>query len=347
MVMSGPSLTLTLTRVSSTATREIHARADDAEALLDVVQQRAVGPRVQVGFIAQGVEAALETLRHGLNGREGIVELVAHDANQALPGLALFVAEGAAEVTEHHQVMGQTGLAKGAAAHAPAAGAAGESQLHGAHRLVFEGSAESQFSGGEAEEAFRGAREEAFAGTIDEAQFVFVVEGENGHVDFFHNGAQERGGFEGAEALLAQRLAEGIDFDHDFAHGVVAASAAPAHGEIFFAHGGEEIGKSLQGKRDAMAHGNCKAEPQADDEQAQSPHGAGGIVAGPQENHGDERARQTGRHGQEQNMTFVAEWLHSKPCFCRRRYIALRLRPSALAAWLTLPSWRASMRWMR
>jgi hypothetical protein len=71
-----------------------------------------------------------------------------------------------------------------------------------------------------------------------------------------------------AEALLAERLAEGIDFDHHFAHGVVAASAAGAHGEIFFAHRGQKIGKSLQGKGDAMAHGNGKAEPQADDEEA-------------------------------------------------------------------------------
>ena len=40
----------------------------------------------------------------------------------------------------------------------------------------------------------------------------------------------------------------------------------------------------------------------------------------------------------------VAGPLHSRPCFCRRRYIALRLKPRAFAAWLTFPSWRASVR---
>src|ERR1700726_3783138 len=79
---------------------------------------------------------------------------------------------------------------------------------------------------------------------------------------------------------------------------------AGAHGEILFAHGGEEIGKSLQGKGHAMAHGNREAEPQTDDEQAQSPDGARGKITGPEQNHGDERARESGRDGQKQDAMF-------------------------------------------
>ena len=43
----------------------------------------------------------------------------------------------------------------------------------------------------------------------------------------------------------------------------------------------------------------------------------------------------------------VGQDAHSSPCFCRRRYMALRLKPRALAAWLTLPPWRPSVRWIR
>src|SRR6266849_7121030 len=100
--------------------------------------------------------------------------------------------------------MRESCLAEGAAAHAPASGAAGKRKLHGARGLAFETSAEAEFGGGKAEQALGGAGEEAFAGAIDEAQLVFVVEGENGDVDFFHNGAEEPGGFQRAEALLAQ-----------------------------------------------------------------------------------------------------------------------------------------------
>src|SRR5579859_522716 len=243
--------------------------------------------------------------------------------------------------------MWQTGLTKRPAAHAPAAGASGESEFHGAHGVAFERGAETEFRGGEAQQAFRGTSQQALSGAIDQAQFIFVVEGEDGHVDLFHHGAQQGAGFQCAEALFAQGLAEGIYFNHYFAHGVVAIGAARAHRKIFFAHGGQKIGKSLQREGDAMAHGDGKSKPQPDDEDAQSPDGARGIVARPQQNQGDGRTRQSRRDGQELDAMFVAERLHSKPYFCKRRYIALRLRPSALAAWLTLPLWRERVRWMR
>ncbi len=99
--------------------------------------------------------------------------------------------------------MRESSLAEGAAAHAPASGAAGKRKLHGARGLAFEAGAEAEFAGGEAEQALGGAGEQAFAGAIDEAQFVFVVEGKNGDVDFFHDRAEQPGGFQRAEALLA------------------------------------------------------------------------------------------------------------------------------------------------
>src|SRR6202035_2465692 len=106
------------------------------------------------------------TLRDGLNRRERIVELVAHHANQALPGLALFIAEGAAQIAEHHEVMRQAGLPKQTASHAPAAGTSRKSELHGARRVAFERCAETEFRGGEAEQAFGRTGEQSLTGAI-------------------------------------------------------------------------------------------------------------------------------------------------------------------------------------
>jgi hypothetical protein len=44
--------------------------------------------------------------------------------------------------------------------------------------------------------------------------------------------SEQGGGFHGAEALLAERAAQGIDLAHDFAEGVVGAGRAAAHGKI-------------------------------------------------------------------------------------------------------------------
>src|SRR5579885_2732778 len=142
--------------------------------------------------------------------------------------------------------MRQAALTKGAAPQPPAARASREAKLHGAGRIAFQAGAESELLGGEAEKLLFRAAEESLAGEID----------------FFHHGAEERRGFEGAETLRTQRFAEGVHFDHDFAHGVAAGGAAAAHGEILLAHGGENVGKSLQREDDAMLERDGEANPE-------------------------------------------------------------------------------------
>ena len=56
------------------------------------------------------------------------------DADKALPGAALFFAQGATEIGQHQQLMRQTVFAKCASPHTPASGSAGKRQRQ---RLVF------------------------------------------------------------------------------------------------------------------------------------------------------------------------------------------------------------------
>src|SRR5579885_3136624 len=237
--------------------------------------------------------------------------------------------------------MRQAALTKGAAPQPPAARASREAKLHGAGRIAFQAGAESELLGGEAEKLLFRAAEESLAGAIYKAELKVVIESEDGEIDFFHHGAEERRGFEGAETLRTQRFAEGVHFDHDFA----AGGAAAADGEILLAHGGENVGKSLQREDDAMLERDGEANPENKQEDGDGPGGAGGKVAGPEQNDGDEGTWEAGGQREELDAAFVIH--HSRPCFWSLRYMALRLRPRALAAWLTLPSKRASVRWMR
>ena len=112
-----------------------------------------------------------------------------------------------------------------------------------------------------AQKPLLGLIENALAGAIHEAQRAVAVEGENGDVDFLHHLAQQRGGFERAQSLLAKRLAERVHFAQHFAERIVAIGAARANRKITFAQRGQQIGKSAKRKHHAALRGECETEP--------------------------------------------------------------------------------------
>src|SRR5262249_12005888 len=129
--------------------------------------------------------------------------------------------------------------------HAPAASPAWKTQFHGASVVALKAWRKAYFFCGEAKELLFRSSEQAFAGFVDEAEASFVIEREDGEINFADDGAQEVGGFHGTEALLAQGLAEDVDLAHDFAHGVFAASTASADGEVLLAESSKEVGERL------------------------------------------------------------------------------------------------------
>ena len=62
---------------------------------------RREGPLRQVRAPAHDGSKAFS---HGFDGRQGIIQLVSKDANQPLPGLAFFLAQGAADVRNDQEV---------------------------------------------------------------------------------------------------------------------------------------------------------------------------------------------------------------------------------------------------
>src|ERR1700693_6266050 len=106
-------------------------------------------------------------------------------ANEALPRLAFFIPQCAAQVAKHNKLMRQTTLPERPAPHAPAARCAGESELHGSRGFSAETPCEPQFQGRGTQQAFQWARQQALAGAVYQPELGFMVERKDGQIDFF------------------------------------------------------------------------------------------------------------------------------------------------------------------
>src|SRR5579885_563873 len=94
------------TRIGRHESRErFRSRANDGQSLPHVRQQRL--RRISLPL---SLQAGFEALRNRLNRRQGVVQFVAENAEQALPSFPLFFSQGSAEIAEHDQVVRGTVL---------------------------------------------------------------------------------------------------------------------------------------------------------------------------------------------------------------------------------------------
>ena len=193
---------------------------DDGEPTLDIV--------APVGRRRLPFDDRREAAGDRLDRRERVVHLVPDDANQPLPGLAFFLAQRLTEVREHQQLVRPPTLAEEAAPDFPAADAAGKRRGDDARCLAAQALVEVEVGGTAPEEAFRRLAQKARAGAVHELQLVLLVEGEDRHIDLRHHFSEQGSRLEGVQALVPQRLDEGVDLDHDLAQGVASAGAARA-----------------------------------------------------------------------------------------------------------------------
>ena len=168
--------------------------------------------------------------------------------------------------------MRQPVLAKHAAAHSPAPRRRSEKS--------FAGCAPARLPGtppGRSSSALRPiSRSAGLASSRSPARFTsrsncWLVECEDRDVDLLHHLAQQRGGFERAQPLLAQRAAHGVDLLHHLAQRVVDSGAARPHRKIAFAQRGQQVRQRVQRKHHALAHRAGEAQPAAHDQHRQGP----------------------------------------------------------------------------
>ena len=171
---------------------------------------------------------------------------MAEHPNESLPGFAFLFPQGPAQIGQNEQFMGQTTFAEVAFAHAPAAAAAGKCQ---GERRVFigvEANRQAEITRPAAEQFVDRLAKQIFACAINQTEPSIGIEGEDRDFDLGHDRAEQRGCFEGAQPLHAQRLAELIDLEQDFAERVLGPRAAGADRVIAFAQGREQIAHRLE-----------------------------------------------------------------------------------------------------
>src|SRR5512141_973492 len=97
-------------------------------------------------------------------------------AYQALPSLALFLAQRLAEVADHQQVMRHSSLAEGAAPQSPARFAGGEADIECPRRRAFETLRQAELFGAFSQQPLRVLSQQALSGAIDQPQIPGFVE---------------------------------------------------------------------------------------------------------------------------------------------------------------------------
>jgi len=128
---------------------------------------------------------------------------MAEHAHQPLPRLALLIAQGAAEIGEHQQLVWQSALAKIRAAHSPAAHAARKCHLRGARRLALEAIGQTQLACRASQQLFLRPGQQSLPCAIDQPQPLRLIERKDRDFDFRHHRPQQGRGFHGVEPLLA------------------------------------------------------------------------------------------------------------------------------------------------
>ena len=229
------------------------------------------------------------------------------DADQALERLPLLFAERLTEIREHQQLVRPAALSKQAASDLPSAHASGKRRVDDAGRFAIEAVLETELLCAAPEQTFRRLRQEPGARAVDEGQLPAFVEREHSHFDLRHHLAQQRRRLERIEALVPQRFDERVDFDHDFAERVAAARAARANGEVAFAKRGQQVGQRLKGQDDALAQRKREAETEGADEDGERPLDFRRVIARPEKDQRDERPRQRGCEGHQEDAAIVTQ----------------------------------------
>src|SRR5207247_5492729 len=98
-----------------------------------------------------------------------------HDADEALPGLALLLAQGAADVAQDQELVRQSPLPEGAAADLEPPGPSGKGEVEDRRGVRAQAAGEPQLGGVGTRKTLDRAGQKALAGPVHESQPVVAV----------------------------------------------------------------------------------------------------------------------------------------------------------------------------
>lgn len=93
------------------------------------------------------------------------------------------------------------------------------------------------------------------------------VEGEDGHIDLFHDFSQEGCCFERSKALRVQRIGEFVNLSDQFLKSVVGSqrpALSAANGKVTFTKRSDQVGNSLQWEHDVTPKDQREDDPRGD-----------------------------------------------------------------------------------
>lgn len=222
-----------------------------------------VGPVFPVQTRAVGEQAA-QAVGDRFDRCHRVVEFVSKDADEALPGLQLFLPQITPHIDQNEECMWFSIFAKGASPHEETSGTSGERAPNYRVAFHFKGEAESQlrciFSQNRLTLA---VIEEGGGGAIAQVQATSGVEGEDGRVDFIDHLFKQGVGLDRDETVFAQHLPQKIDFEHYLTEGIVGVDIARLKTEIPFPHPAQHVGCCLKGTDDARLERQGKVKPPA------------------------------------------------------------------------------------
>ncbi len=263
------------------------------------------------------LQEGFETPGDGLDGGQGVVQLMAQHPDQTPPRLPLLLSQGLVQVRQDHQVMGPPLLAEHGPAHSPAAAPPGQMDSERPDRLSRQAVLQIQLRGRLFQRILSRNSQEPLAGSVDEAQAPSVVEREDRHVDLLHHLLQQSGRLDGSQALPAQDLAQNVQFRGELAQSLVRSALGP-DGEVPFTKRRDHVGEGLKLKRHLPVKQDQAARQGSHGQQREAVAHPGLMIAGPEQDQQCGAGGEAGGKGDQDDPRLEAEPVHS-PSFSIRR----------------------------
>ena len=241
------------------------------------------------------------------------------DADDALPGLLLFLAQRAAQIGEDEQLVRLAVAAERRAAQLEPAAFRPERPLDESRRVAGEVVGQVQLLGAASKKDALWLPDEALGGRVHQHEMRVHVEGEHGHVDGAHDALQELCRFDGLGALPLQRVAERVDLLHHHVGGTARLRAGAADGVVPFAQRPEQVGLQVQRAGDHLKGDRCRADPDGADDRDHRPAHLEAVWLRPGDVHERQGGWQAAHEGEQQHRALEAAVQSPGPNRLRRR----------------------------
>jgi len=127
--------------------------------------------------------------------------------------------------------------------------------------------------------------------TINQTEASIRIEGEDRDFNPGHDRAEQRSCLEGSQPLHAQRLAELIDLEQDFAERVLGPRASGTDGVIALAQGREQVTHSLERTHSVFPGAGKETKGASPDDKGERPTNLGAEIAKPKKSQRNEDGR--------------------------------------------------------